>query len=31
MAATASVAPMLAMRPEMKGSPIDARWKNSGG
>src|SRR5437867_2767766 len=31
MAATESVAAMLAMRPEMKGSPIEARWKNNGG
>ena len=29
--ATASVAAMLAMRPETNGSPIDARWKYSGG
>src|SRR2546428_1342321 len=31
MAATASVAAMLAARPVMNGSTIDARWKYSGG
>jgi len=31
IAATASVATMLAIRPVMNGSTMDARWKYSGG